>query len=189
MAGGRRVHIHRSGWLLIAAVSAVAVFMALVAAMLAYNVWQDINRSQPLSVTACTPDSYDAPAGHDEGPPQDACDSWFADGTPAEWPAGEPISVAGQVCNSSDRTVAYQVTVAFESVTTKARYPMIDTPISYEPGCQRAYRYDFEFPGTAWPPEDGTYGRWRLVGRAVPVDDDRFAELQWDAAKTVEFVE
>lgn len=154
-------------------------------------------RVQPIQITACTPESYDPPAligdgpMAEQGPPQAECERWFA--LPNDtWPVDEPIPVTGQVCNSHDEPVAVLVSVAFESVSTvDVRLPVIEVPITYDPGCQAPYEFPYEFPlnaitDAAEPGE--SFGQWRIVGTVEPVNPDKFLPYQWDATATVEFV-
>lgn len=148
--------------------------------------------AHPLSITACTPETYDTPVGTQQGPPQDECERWFQPRGDS-WPADEPIRVVGQVCNDGDVPVAYQVSVAFVPVAAGeggGRFNVIDTPITYDPGCQEAYDFAFQFPPslTAGSASGADLGQWRIVGTARPVDRTRYSEYQWDAAATTNYL-
>ena len=100
------------------------------------------------------------------------------------------IEIAGQVCLDHDQPVAYTLTVAWESLTTDTRAVVLQTPLTWDPGCAEPYSFPYEIPSflfTGTPP-GGDIGRWRLVGRAVPVETTRFAPYQWDATGSVTLV-
>lgn len=144
---------------------------------------------QPLSITACIPDSYQAPGAGERGPVQGECARWF---TPRDdtWDVNESIVVAGQVCNDSEEAVSYEVEVAFERVLEEGdqtRVIVINTPITYDPGCQDPYEFPFEVP-LVLRESDQELGNWRIVGRAIPTDRNSYAVYQWDVTATVELV-
>lgn len=143
---------------------------------------------QPLTITACTPDTYTTPADGEQGPPQSECARWFT-ARDDMWSTDDPIPVVGQVCHSGDTPVSYQVQVAWQSVTGE-RILAIDVPIEYEPGCQDPYAIEWVAPPqlTAGAETGDSLGQWRVVGRAVPVDPTRWATYQWDSTATVELI-
>lgn len=152
---------------------------------------QTLNIEQPLTITACTPESYDTPAAGERGPAQADCEAPGAR-TGDTHPASQPITVAGQVCNDGLRPVAYEIVVGWQSVDVAGlRVNQINVPITYEPGCQPAYEFDFTYPveliGDDVRPGE-SLGRWRIVGRATPADTTSFARYQWDVVKTIEIV-
>lgn len=172
----------------------LAFMMALIAAASVASLLMLTRIDHPLEITACTPDTYQpGGVGPDgvitRGTPQSECSRPFALRNDA-WLATEPITVAGQVCNEADEPVSYEVTVRFESVDTIGLdFTVIDVAITYDPGCQESYVFDFVFPvEDVRQTEPGSYGLWRLVGRADPVDSSRFAPYQWDPAATVELI-
>jgi len=195
---GRREEESRA-WHIARLVTVVVCLMAGTAATtLAVVQFASADRAQPLEITACTPDSYNMPAPIDEaqnvwerGTVQADCERWFVPANDT-WPADEPIRVLGQTCLDGDDSVAYEVSVAFESVDNPGlRLPVIDVPVTYEPGCQAPYDFPFEFPLNAITEAAGdgeSLGDWRIVGRAEPVNFERYLPYQWDATETVEIV-
>lgn len=156
-----------------------------------YSFARTLNIEQPLVITACTLESYTTPAAGQRGPKQADCDAPY-NGPDDTHPASEPIAVAGQVCNDGDRPVSYEVVVGWQSVDVAGfRVNQINVPITYEPGCNPPYRFEFVFPveliGDDVEP-GGSLGRWRIVGLATPTDPAMFARYQWDVVKTVEIV-
>lgn len=151
---------------------------------------------QPLSIVACTPGTYVSPITGQQGPPQRDCERWFSD-TGDSWDVHDPIPVVGQVCNSSDDAIAYQVEVAFASVvppepgTVPARVLAIDTPVTYDPGCSRPYSFAFDVPPVLarFAEENETAGRWKISGTAVPADSMRYESYRWDVTGSVELVD
>lgn len=151
-------------------------------------------RLDPLTITACTPDSYQPPERNDDsewlpGPDQTECDRPFAD--PGDtWPVTAPVPVAGQVCNSHSAGVAYTVRVDLVPVDRPelGSFPLVsEVPITYPPGCQAPYEIEWEMPSLLAGVDDGL-GRWRAVGVARPIDVDRFVPFQWDSFASVELV-
>ncbi|NNF68441.1 MAG: hypothetical protein HKN01_01605 [Acidimicrobiia bacterium] len=141
-----------------------------------------------VTITACHPEEIDPEVGDCEvGSTVPDPDILIADETLA-------IPVAGRVTLDHDEGVPYQVTVAWESVEDSVRFPVIDVPITWEPE-EDPYEVVWSLPDTltafidASNPEPGeSLGRWRIVGIAVPVDQDRFATHQWDSVRTFELV-
>ncbi len=193
----RKEHETNLFWVLKLATVVVCLIAGTAATTLAISQFTSRPRAAPLVVTACTPESYLPPPLIDggplaePGPAQAECDRWFA-GRDDSWSADEPIPVVGQVCNTSDRPVAYTVSVAFESVDTPgARIPVLEVPITYDPGCMPPYDFGFDFPLDSLTDdlEPGvSLGQWRIVGRADPVNIDRYLPYQWDATATVEII-
>lgn len=174
-------------WAMVAAAILLSTFAAV-----ALWAFVDANRPlpQPLSVTACTPESYDMPSPGELGPRQVDCVRWFQ-GRGDRWVWGDPVRVVGQVCLDAGVPVAYQVQVAWEAVESGARVLVIDVPITYDPGCQEAYDFVFQVPEQLLPgdtPSGESLGQWRIVGRATPVEVTRWGAYQWDATGTVELV-
>lgn len=182
------VYTRHKSWVM-SIITGLALLVAAVAIAAWLQTFRQIRIAQPLLVTACTPDSYEAPAGRARGPAQVECESWFA-ARGDTWPASDPITVEGQVCNTGPVPVAYRVEVAWEAVDTLDRAVVLSVPITYEVGCQEPYSFDFVFPMdlSTGAFEGETLGRWRIVGRAVPVDQSRFSTYQWDAIETVEII-
>lgn len=169
---------------------ALAAFGAVIAVSMfgAGAAWQRFFRTlehdRPLTVTACTPESYDMPAVGHRGPDQHECDAPGAGVDVIH--AASPVTVAGQVCNDADRPIPYRVAVSWVSVDEPGvESTVIDVPITYEPGCQLPYLFDFLFPAERVTVGAESLGRWRIVGRADPVDDSA-EPYSWDALKTVE---
>ena len=195
---GRREEESRA-WHIARLVTVVVCLMAGTAATtLAVVQFARPERTQPLTITACAPDTYEFPDPIDGGPMyergvrQDGCVRQFA-APDDQWPITEPVRVVGQVCLDNDTSVAYQVSIAYESVDTPdLRITVLDVPITYDPGCQPPYDFPFEFPlqsltlETSEPGE--SLGQWRIVGRAVPGNTDRYLPSQWDSTSTVELV-
>ena len=155
-------------------------------------------RLQPLSITACAPDSYtppvptaDDPNVYEHGPTQEECQRVFASRND-HWVIGSPVVVVGQVCNNGDTPVAYQVEVAYESVSTpNLRLAVLSVPITYDPGCHAPYEFPFDFPCQSACQQIGpgeSLGLWRIVGTATPVNTEKFLPYQWDATGTVEYI-
>lgn len=187
-------HLRRAPrWILFGAAGLlVAVAAMAITAWIAVALSSTQNPGPAIEVTACTPESYDAPELGQEGPPQEECERWFAAPDDA-WPIDQPIRVVGQVCNRHTEPVAYEyVRVAFESVDVPGLQVLaIDVPITYDPGCQPAYDFEFEIPlsvKAAVDPETGSAGKWRIVGEAEPVRVWEFETYQWDSTATVELV-
>lgn len=150
-------------------------------------------RISPLTITACTPESYTPPVADEDGrwrpgTPQARCDRPFVAAGDA-WPVTEPIPVEGQVCNSHPFDVSYVVRVDLTPVDRPdlGPFPLVaDIPITYPPGCQAPYAVAWEIPELLRAIDD--LGRWRAVGVAEPVDPDRYVTYQWDSFATVELV-
>lgn len=152
----------------------------------------NVNRPlpQPLNVTACTPETYPPELTDGTvGPPQSDCRRWF-DGNSAAWDGADPFLVTGQVCVDHDEPIAYDLEVAWESLTTQSRFVVIDTPLDWGPGCEDSYAFEYDVPRAmaAQLPAGESLGRWRLVGRAVPVEQTRWATYQWDVTGSASLI-
>lgn len=117
---------------------------------------------------------------------------------PSQHPTGEPIpldkldvAVSGQVCNiSADsehgvaQPIAYRVTVTWDAVTPgEPDFVILDTDIVYPAGCIRPY------VNHVWPIPDGVRDLvgsydYRIVGHAVPTDQERWLEYKWTSVAT-----
>ena len=144
-------------------------------------------REQPITITACTPESWTAPAINEQIRQADCTRPGDAPNDSMD--ASLPIPVTGQVCNDSELAVAHDVTVAFRGVDEMgAELRVLDVPVTWEPGC-RVYDFAFFFPAALIIGEPGdSLGRWRLVGRAIPTLSDTYDQYQWDAMGTIEFL-
>ena len=145
---------------------------------------------QPVTITACTVESFVEPEPGDRHRQAD-CERWFSrDGSASSVVGDQVIEIAGQVCLDHDESVAYTVTVAWESLTTDTRAVVLQTPLTWDPGCGEPYSFPYEIPSFLFsgssPGE--AIGRWRLVGTAEPVESTRFATYQWDATGSVTII-
>lgn len=187
----------RSHW----AVAAMVAFLAIIGIQAAVSLYGVVTfKGSPISVVACTPESYLIPAEAgdgvwERGPAQHECDKPFNHPLdPGEENVvfeadGEGIRVAGQVCNRTGERLSYITVVDFVSVTNPGlTVPAFSLPLDYEPGCRQPYNFEFI------PPWDGIrealgdqvyYGEWRIIGQYVPLEGEG-AVYQWSATGNFE---
>lgn len=152
---------------------------------------------QPLKITACTPDAFEqngetCPAGSSVDPDLDVQ-------RPLTLAEVETISVAGRVKQTSDDDVSYSVSVSWISIDATrlgqpgSTFTALSTPLTWEANSDEPYLVDWHVPQEIVDlaktlPEGSTLGRWRIVGTAIPVRDDKYSTYQWDSVKTFELV-
>lgn len=166
--------------------------MFYVGVILVGNVVRDARRSQPITIEACAPEEFNGtrcPEGY-KAPFQDE-DAVF------ELTEDLTFEVAGRVVNDSNEDIAYEVTVSWVAVeddgTRLADFPVIDVPVTWEAGRNEPYTIEWVPPqqllATGAAAEPGTsLGRWRIVGDARPVDEDRYSRYVWTSVGTFELV-
>lgn len=174
-----------------ATLKALVAVMTLTLVLMGAQMWRIYRQgepSTPLTISACAPADFAADESCDGDPPVD----------PDELELTEDlrIPVAGRVVLDSDVDIAYMIEVAWESVGSEVRFPVIDVPVTYE--AHRDVSYGLEEP-FAWavPPQmlamtEGvdageSLGLWRIVGRATP-ELERYAVYSWDSVKTFELI-
>lgn len=97
------------------------------------------------------------------------------------------IPVTGLVCTIEE--AGYDVTVSWVPVDGSASFPVIDVPIMWPTGCNDPYNIMWAPPpqlltiADASEPGDDL-GLWRIVGRAVPANDNLYSEYLWDSVRT-----
>lgn len=174
--------------------------LAISAIILWIRYLEEVSATQPLSITACTVDSYDVPDENEQGPPQSSCDKPYSGpiGSLEDTvPIDGKIVVAGQVCNMSDQAISYNVQISWARILSDTRglpvrFPVIDIPIVYETGCNPPYQFTFPVPRqlVSAVEESGVdgYGQWKIVGLASPTSR-RFDPYQWDVTRTFTLVD
>ncbi len=96
------------------------------------------------------------------------------------------LRVAGQVCNLSGESIAYNVTVVWDAVQPgEPDVEVLDTDIVYPPGCIRPYDVTWGIPEEVAALR-GRY-EYRIVGRATPTDLDRWTVYQWTSIPSFQF--
>lgn len=160
-------------------VLATVAGMALVAAVMAAGAWLSViqldNDGPVLSITACTPESWEP------GIAQAECERPYADAGDSHRLL-DPITVAGEVCNLTDRDVSANVSVWATPVETgQTRILLVDAPVTYTADTCEPYNFPFDMPSLlAADPEDapGDLGSWKLTGQFTFRDHRPIA---WDA--------
>lgn len=178
----------RAKWMLVLSGSAAVALALLATAAFVVAASRSIPPVAAVDITACRPDSYGpVPEVGVKGPKQSDCSRWF-DTAGQRMQSSRSVEVAGQVCIDHDEPVAYEVQVAWEALESSARAIVLETPLTWDPGCAEPYSFVYSFPDflVANAEQGESLGRWRLVGKAVPVDPARFSTYQWDATGSVE---
>lgn len=100
------------------------------------------------------------------------------------------IDVAGEVKFSGDEAVTYQVQVFWVNTTGGSRYTLIDVEITYDPDhADSSYAIPWVAPNQLLAiaerqPPCTDLGRWRIVGRASPIDNLSVSPYNWDSVET-----
>ena len=132
--------------------------------------------AQPITIKACTAESWDA----------GRCSQPFFGDANDDHPYDQPIVVAGEVCNETDEPIGYIVNVEWVLIgEVSARFPTLtNTDVVWNPGC-RSYSFPYTVPDqlrilieASGPGAD--LGRWKIVGRADPINPNLYRTFVWD---------
>lgn len=150
----------------------LSVLLMIVTAIQLGALWAQVRGiPQPITITACTPDSQ---------PGQ--CDKWFdttiatqkrTTGIVQQMKTDQVIRVVGETCNTSDTALSYRLEIIWASVDSPGTaFTVIESPITWKPGCTK-YDFPFVVPESmrvlAGPGE--SLGKWVLAGAAWPKDN------------------
>lgn len=158
-------------------------------------------RSQPLSITSCTPESWVEPArieGSDrweKGQDQAQCDRPLAgDQRDSVLVAnGDGIIIVGQVCNAALEAVTYDLTVNWLSITGEADFEVLAVPVTISPGCNEPFSFSYTPPQTVVSlvgevQAEAMLGQWKIVGEATPRSPRKYDPYFWDATDSFSMI-
>lgn len=174
---------HPSPWIVRIAGAVVVVMIALtgVAWFAVFSEVRKANRPPQdwVTISACTPEDFE----------DGVCDE-PVDPDTLVLDESLTIPVVGQVELLTDEEVPAVVTVSWVHVASDTEFEVLSTPITWD-GTEDPYAIEWVPPSQLLSAlDDGTadLGQWRIVGRAEPVDTDRWVTYQWDSVKTFNLV-
>lgn len=162
----------------VAILTAIALLLGVLAAIGWARVFATATQPPPsavLEISACAPSDF--------GDGSCVGDPPVSPGVLTASPEAR-VPVAGRVRMIADRDVAFQVTVSWVAVESSAAFQVIDVPVVYEAGRDEPYEIEWSIPPLLLDLLPCEPTRWRIVGRATPIDDPAVQSYTWDSAKT-----